>query len=85
MSVNFTGENNQPISYKSAKDERGIIAWLIRKGVVKNKTQANGVLILIIIVCVGIIWYSSGGMESKPTPNSEMLPSDFPEGFIPTE
>ena len=44
-------------SYQSP-DEKGMVGWLIKKGIAKNARTANIILIIFAIICFGFTFYS---------------------------
>ena len=69
MPVEFEQENAMrnyiPASYTQG-GEKGIVGWLIKKGVVKTKVQANIILLVISVSCIAlaIIWPQIIGLGS---------------------
>ena len=45
-----------PIYASTSTGERGIVGWLVRKGVVRNKAQAGYILVAIIVVNAIVMW-----------------------------
>ena len=36
---------------------RGIIGWLIKKGVIKSETQGSIILLLVAFICFGLMFF----------------------------
>jgi hypothetical protein len=53
MSVEFTEENNNFNTFELNKD-KGLTNWLVARGIVKTKKGAEGLLLLITIICVAL-------------------------------
>lgn len=51
--LKFDQDTNN-LSYKNATNT-GMVGFLVKKGIVTNTTQANILLLLITIVCIGVI------------------------------
>ncbi len=56
-------------SYQSP-DEKGMVGWLIKKGVAKDAKTANIILIIFIIICFGITFYTMSGNASGISQNN---------------
>ncbi len=50
------GFSNASLSY-SQPEQKGIIGFLIRKGIVKNASQASVILIIVAIICFALAGY----------------------------
>lgn len=67
--IEFDSESSRipvrgPIYARASPEERGMAGWLIRKGVVRNKTQAGYILIAVIVINMIVMWLAFG--ESFP-------------------
>jgi len=77
MSVEFPGENNQKVEF-GAKKTPAMVKWIMKTGLVKDKTQANIVLIVIAVVFFGITWWliAGGNTPTQETTYLEDIPED---------
>lgn len=77
MGMQFNEENNNQSIYPSSnrtKRAKGLIPWLIQKGIVKNETQAT----IFAFVFIGCMIALSVFLLNEPPPNLT-LPPDPPE------
>ena len=65
MSVHF---NEQTTSF--SEEEKGLVGFLLTKGIAKNKTQANKILFFAALLCILIIivlrWPEAKGEALSP-------------------
>jgi len=61
MSVEFPGEKyNQSAGFGSKKTPT-MVRWIMKTGLVKDKTQANIVLVVIAVVFFALTWWLIAG------------------------
>jgi hypothetical protein len=70
-----TGFSASSLSY-TQPEQKGIIGFLIRKGIVKNARQASVILIIVMIICFALagyfLWQTYG-----PAPSVELTPEQL--------
>jgi hypothetical protein len=55
--------------YNNASGDRGMVAWLIKKGIVKDEKTAQIVLLVVAVICFGLAFYlmtKNSGPASNP-------------------
>lgn len=61
MSVDFNDGSRQGSvlygRFQSASDQPKMVAWLIKKGIVKSEDGANKLLISVVVVCIIVSLY----------------------------
>ena len=68
--VQFDNERNASSGYIKTNKEGGLIGFLISKGVARDKSQANLILICVIVVMT-IIFFISVSSGSEPSNNTK--------------
>ena len=71
--VNFNDESTRTTIKRP--HQSSIIGVLIRKGVVKNTTQANILLVAIVLLCVGALWFLY--TQNKGVPEPTLTPTEI--------
>jgi hypothetical protein len=65
---NFAEDQRSTIQSKSASNVTGLSGKLITAGIVKNQTQANFVLLVLMAICVGVIIFNLLSLAETSTP-----------------
>ncbi len=58
--------------YQGSQSGRGLTAWLVNKGIVKDAKSAQVVLLVVAIVCFGLAFYLIKGDSPTRTPASNV-------------
>ncbi len=78
MSVEFPGEKyNKNIGANTSKTST-MVKWIMKTGLVKDKTQANITLLVIAVIFLGITWWlvAGGNSPAQQTTYLEDIPAD---------
>ena len=62
-----------------AQQQSVIVEWLVHKGVVRNRTQARMVLIVIIVLCIVCTLYLLSQRSSPSYGNVDEMRELYPE------
>jgi len=81
MSVEFNEPEFGASTRAPKKTERGVIGLIIKTGLAKNATQANLVMIGLIVVLILISWFSLSSMSSP----SEAVDTEPPVDEVGTD
>ncbi|NCS99340.1 hypothetical protein GW764_04100 [Candidatus Parcubacteria bacterium] len=76
----FEEETGLPHKKPSFKKESGMVKWLRSKGIAKSEKTAQGILILIIVVCFGIAWVllaDTFGGSSNSQPQQQLTEEEI--------
>ena len=86
MSVEFPGEKYNKSAGFGVKKTPIMVRWIMKTGLVKDKTQANIALIVIAVVFFALTWWlvASGSTPTQQTTYLEDIPSDV-RSTIPSE
>lgn len=76
MGVEFN-EENIPISVRrSQQAPSGLVHFLVSKGIARDESQANVMLVVVLVIClvgIGYVMLSSGSSGPLPEPLPEPL------------
>ncbi len=78
MSVEFPGEKYNKSAGFGAKKTPTMVRWIMKTGLVKDKTQANIALMVIAVLFFGITWWliAGGNSPAQQTTYLEDIPAD---------
>lgn len=75
VSSAHSGFSTSSLAYNQP-EQKGIIGFLIRKGIVKNTSQASVILIIIMVICFALagyfLWQTYG-----PAPRVDLTPEQL--------
>lgn len=71
--VKFDEQNQYTPTFRRSPVQKGLVGYLIRKGLAKNVTQANLILIAIMVICLGITFFMIKQMNTSPLPDNDYI------------
>jgi hypothetical protein len=83
--INFEENNFNNYQNYSLPEERGMIGWLLKKNIIKDKKTAEIFLILISIVFLSLAFYIQKNRNNNnfvaPNPNQPEMTTFYEETF----